>query len=136
MVVVPAWVVTAQSEGSAANCQLYRAIPKEEVLYVFAADGLNDIIRWCTQELCDDGELVDVVLARKKWLSFKHLREYASCAPYIYLYIIFLPCEHYLWGTIVSCRDVASHLRVLNTGETKITNFQVAVLVDKNIARL
>lgn len=31
-----------------------------EATHVFGADGLNDIVWWRTEELSDDGELVDV----------------------------------------------------------------------------
>ena len=104
--------------------------------YIFAANGLNDIIWWCTQKLCDNGELVDVIFAGEQRLPFKHLREYAPRAPYINLHVVFLPCKHDLWGTVVSCRHIARHLRVLNTGETKVTDLQVTILVHKDIAGL
>ena len=108
----------------------------KKMSYIFAANGLDDIVRWCTQKLRDDGELINVIFAGEQGLSFKHLREYASCAPYINFHVVFLPCKHNLRGTIVSSRNIARHLRVLNTGETKVANFQVTVLVHKDVAGL
>lgn len=49
-------------------------------------------------------------------------------------YIILLPCQHDLWCTVIARGYIASHLRILDTGETKITNLQVAVFIDQNVA--
>ena len=79
---------------------------------------------------------MDVVFARKQWLAFQHLRKDTTRAPDINLYIVFLPCEHDLWGSVVSRRDIAGHLRVLEAGKTEIADLQVTVFVDQDIARL
>jgi hypothetical protein len=50
--------------------------------------------------------------------------------------IVLLPRQHDLWRTVVSSRNVTSHLRVLDSGKTEIANLQIAVLVDKNVGRL
>lgn len=76
-----------------------------------------------------------MILPREQWLPFQHLRKYATGTPYIDLNIILLPREHDLGGAVVSCRDVACHLRVLDTGETEVANFEIAVLVDEDVAR-
>lgn len=38
--------------------------------------------------------------------------------------VVFLPGEHDLWGAVVSCRNISCHLRILNTGQTKIANLR------------
>ena len=103
--------------------------------YVFTADGLNNIIRWGTQELRDDAELVDVIFAREQRFPLKHLSKDAPCAPNIHLNVVFLPCEHDLWGTVVPRRHVARHLWVLDACQTKVTDFQITVLIDEDIGR-
>ena len=77
-----------------------------------------------------------MILSWEEGLSLQHFRKDASSAPNINLHIILLPCQHDFGGTVVSCRDIASHLWVLDTGETEIANLQVAVLVDQNIGWL
>jgi hypothetical protein len=47
-----------------------------------------------------------------------------------------LPCEHDLRGSVVSRGDIASHLRILDTGQTEVTDLQIAVLVDQDVAGL
>ena len=106
------------------------------VAYVFAADGLDNIIWGSTQEFCDDGELVDVVLSREERLALEHLSEDAASTPDVHLHIVLLPCEHDLGRSIVSGGDIAGHLRVLDTGEAEIANLQIAVLVDENVGGL
>ncbi len=95
---------------------------------------MDDFIWRSAQELCDDLKLVDVVFAREQWLPLEHLGEDASRAPYVHLHIILLPCEHDLGRSVVSRRNVACHLRVLNPGEAEVAYLQVAVLVDKDVA--
>ena len=97
---------------------------------------MNDIVRWCAQQFRDDGELIDVVLAREEWLALEHLCKDTTCTPDIDLDVVFLPCEHDFWRSVVSCRDIAGHLGVLNSGEAKIADLQIAVLVDEDIAWL
>ena len=104
--------------------------------YVFAANGLNDVVWWCTEELCDDRELVDMVLAWEKRLALEHFGKDATSTPDVDFDVVFLPGEHDLWSSVVSSRDVSSHLRVLNSGQTEIANLQITVLVDENITGL
>lgn len=104
--------------------------------YIFAADGLNNIIWGRAEKFCNDGELVDVVLARKEWLALEHFCKNAACTPNIYLHIIFLPGKHNLGSSVVSRGDVAGHLWVLYTGQTKVANLEIAVLVYEDVAGL
>lgn len=90
--------------------------------HIFAADGLDDIIRWCSQQLRDNGELIDVVLAGEEWLALEHLCKDAASAPDIDLDIVLLPGEHDLRGSVVSRRDISRHLRVLYPGQAKVTD--------------
>jgi hypothetical protein len=76
-----------------------------------------------------------MIFSWKKWLSLKHLCENTACTPDVHLDIILLPREHNLRRAVVSCGDIASHLGILNTGKTKIANFEIAVLIDKDITR-
>lgn len=110
-------------------------IPRGETC-VLAADGLDDVVGRGSEELGDDGELVDVVLSGEQWLALEHLGEDASRAPDINLDVVLLPGEHDLGGTVVSRRNISSHLGVLDPGQTEITDLEVAVLVDQDVARL
>lgn len=104
--------------------------------YVFAANGLDNIIRRSTQKFCDDGKLVDVVLSREERLALEHFREDATCTPDINLNIVFLPCEHNLRCAVVAGGNVSGHLRVLYTGQAEITDLQIAVFVYEDVAGL
>ena len=96
---------------------------------------MYDIVGWSAQELGDNRELINMILAWKEWLALQHFRKNASRAPNVHLDIIFLPRKHDFRRSIVPRRYITSHLRVLYPGQTKITDFQVAVLVDEDIAR-
>lgn len=107
-----------------------------ENTYIFAADGLYDILRRSSKKLGDDGELIDVVLARKEWFAFQHLGKDTTGTPDVDLYIVFLPCQHDLWRPVVARRNITSHLGVLDTSQTKVADFQITVLVDQDVAGL
>lgn len=77
-----------------------------------------------------------MVLSREQWLALQHLSKDASCTPDVNLNIVFLPCEHDFRSPIVSCRDVAGHLRVLYTCQAEIADFEIAILVDEDVAGL
>lgn len=62
------------------------------------------------------------ILSGKEGLSLKHLGENAPRAPNVHGNIVFLPREHDLGGAIIPRRHVASHLRILYSGKTKVTN--------------
>ena len=103
---------------------------------VLAADRLDHILRWSAQELGDDGKLIDVVLAGEQRFALEHFCEDTACAPDIDLDVVFLPCKHDLRRSIVSCRHIARHLRILDSCKTKVANLQVAVLVHEDVAGL
>jgi len=98
--------------------------------YVLAADSLDNIVWWGSEQLGDDGKLVDMVLAGEQRLALEHLGKDTSDTPDINLNIVLLPGEHDFGSSVVSRRDVTGHLRVLDTGQTKVANLQIAVLVD------
>lgn len=111
-------------------------VGRDGVLYVLAADGLDDIVRGGAQELGNDGKLIDVVFAREQRLSLQHLGEDASSTPYIHLHIILLPREHNLRRAIVSRGHVSRHLRILDAGQAKVADLEIAIFIDENIAWL
>lgn len=104
--------------------------------YVLAADGLDDIVWRSSEELGNDRELVHVVFSGEQWLALQHLCKDAACAPDIHLHVVLLPCKHDFGGSVVPRGDIARHLRILYARQTKIANLQIAVLIDKNVARL
>lgn len=75
-----------------------------------------------------------MVLAGEQRLSFQHLGENTACTPDVDFHVIFLPCKHDFRGSVVSRRNIAGHLGVLDTSKAKIANFQIAVFVDKDVA--
>lgn len=111
------------------------SIQGSRLSHVLARDCVDDIVGGCPEKLGDDGELVHMVLSWKQRLSFQHLGKNASGTPDVDLYIVFLPGEHDLWGTVVSCRDITRHLRILNPCKTEIADLQIAILVDEDITR-
>lgn len=103
---------------------------------VFAADGFNDILWWCPEEFGDDGELVDMILAREQGFALEHFCKDTAGTPDIHLDVVFLPSQHDFRGAVVAGRDIARHLRILDSGETEVTDLQIAILVDENVAGL
>lgn len=75
-----------------------------------------------------------MILPREQRFPFQHLSKYAPRTPYIHLDIILLPREHDFGSAVVSCRDVACHLGVLDTGESEVADFEIAVLIDEDVA--
>ena len=65
------------------------------------------------------------VLAREQWLALEHFRKNAAGTPDVDRDVVFLPGQHDFRSTVVSRRDVASHLRVLDSCEAEITDLQV-----------
>lgn len=103
---------------------------------MFRSNCVDDIIWRRSQQVCDDGELVYMVLPWEQRLSFKHFCKDTTSTPNIYLHVVLLPGKHDFWCSIITSRHVASHLRILDSGQTKVTDFQIAVLIDKNVGRL
>lgn len=104
--------------------------------YIFAADGVDDIVGRSAEELGDDGKLVHMILAREQGLAVQHLGKDTAGTPDVDLDVILLPSKHDLRGAVVARRHVAGHLRVLNARQAEVTDLQVAVLVHENITRL
>lgn len=97
---------------------------------------MDNVVRRRPQKLRDDGELIDMILPREQRLPLQHLRKDASRTPDVDLDIVLLPRQHDLGRTVVARRDVARHLRVLDTRQPEVADLQVAVLVDQDVARL
>lgn len=108
----------------------------DELEGVHRADGVDDVLRGRAQKVGDDGELVDVVLAGEERLALDHLGEDAARGPDVDLDVVLLPGEHDLGRAVVPGGHVAGHLRVLDTGEAEVADFQVTVLVDEDVAGL
>lgn len=77
-----------------------------------------------------------MVLSGEQGLALEHFGEDAACAPDIDFHVVLLPGEHDLRCSVVARRNVSSHLRILYTGQTKITNLKIAVLINEDVARL
>lgn len=104
--------------------------------YVFARDSVDNIIGRGAKKFSDDGELVDVILSGEQGLAINHLRKNAPGTPDIDFDVVLLPGEHDLRSAVVSRRNVASHLRILKSGKTKIANLEIAILVDQDVTGL
>ena len=76
---------------------------------------------------------MDVVLAWEEGLPFEHLCEDATSTPDIDCDVVFLPGQHDLGCTVISRRDIARHLGILNTCKTKVTDLEIAVFIDEDI---
>lgn len=103
---------------------------------VFGADGLDHVGRRRAQELCDDGELVDVVTAGEKRLALDHLGQNAPDGPEVHLGVVLLPRQHDLRRSVVPRGHVAGHLGVLDSGQAEVADLEVTVLVDQDVQRL
>ena len=101
--------------------------------HILATYSRDDIVWRRAEQLGDDGELVDVVLAGEQRLTLQHLGEDAACTPDIHFHIILLPCEHDLRRSVVSRGDVAGHLRVLYTRQAEVADLEVAILVHEDV---
>lgn len=73
---------------------------------------------WLTSINCVRGEngtvSVLTVFPGEQWFAFEHLREYTTCAPNVDGDIVLLPGQHNLRRTVISRRNVACHLGVLD----------------------
>ena len=103
---------------------------------IFACNGVDYIVGWSSEKLCDDRELIDVILAREEWFAFQHFCKYAPSAPDIHFDIVLLPGQHDLWRPVVPRRNIAGHLRILDSRQAEIANLEVAILVDQDVAGL
>ena len=64
------------------------------------------------------------IFSREEWFPFEHLCENAPCAPDIDCDIVLLPCEHDFGRSVISRGDISRHLRILDSGETKIADLK------------
>lgn len=74
------------------------------------------------------------ILSGEQWLSFQHFSKDTASTPNIDSNVVLLPSQHNFRCTIISGRDITRHLWVLNTRQTEITNLEITVFVDQNIA--
>ena len=74
-----------------------------------------------------------MILSWEQWLALQHLSKDASRTPDIHLHVVLLPCKHDLRCPVVSCRDIASHLRILYTCQAEVADFEVAVFVHEDV---
>jgi hypothetical protein len=77
-----------------------------------------------------------MVLSGEQRLALQHLCKDASRTPNVNLHVVLLPCEHNLWRSVVSRRDISGHLWVLDTCEAEIADLEIAVLVYEDVAGL
>ena len=77
-----------------------------------------------------------MILAREKRLALQHFCENTSRAPDVDFHIVLLPREHDLRCSVVSRRDIASHLRILYACQAEVADFEVAVLVNEDVGGL
>ena len=97
--------------------------------------ALLDFLGRVSEELRDQGELVDVVLSGKEGPCQVHLCKDTSCAPDIDLVAVLLPCQHDLRRSVPPRYDVAGHVVLLLPREPEVDDFQVAILVYEDVAR-
>ena len=77
-----------------------------------------------------------MVFAGKEWFALHHLGKDTASTPNIDFDIVFLPGKHDFGGTIVPCRYVARHLWILQASESKVTDFEITILVHKDVGGL
>lgn len=105
-----------------------------EWTYILAIHSFHDLFGRLAQGLSDKRKLVHMVFSREERLSWHHFRQNAPDTPDIYSIAIFLPCQHDLRCSIVSCCDIACHLVVLLSSQSEIADFQITIFVDQEIA--
>jgi len=103
---------------------------------VLAGNRVNDVIRRGAEQLRNYRELVDVILSREERLALEHLSKDAASTPNVNLNVVLLPREHNLRCAVISRRDIAGHLGVLYAGKAEITDLEITVLVDEDVAGL
>lgn len=94
----------------------------------------DHIIRRLTQQLCNHTELIDMILSGEKRSTQEHLGEDTSRTPDIDFFIVPAPSEHDLGGAVIPGRNVTGHFVLLDTGQTEVADFQIAVFVDEDVA--
>lgn len=135
-----------------------------EHAHILAANGLDHILRGRAQQLRDDRELVDVWIGSagqsprrthdpcpgravvpqaspqrcnpRSRCPLRRVSSVGNAGGRRTSNVVLLPGEHDLGGAIVARGDVARHLGVRETGEAKVANLEIAVLVDEDVGRL
>lgn len=102
--------------------------------HILTGNCVDDIIWGSAEKFGNDGKLVDVILSGEQRLALEHLGKDTPSTPDINFHIVLLPGKHNLGGAVISRGDISGHLGILNSGETKVANLQIAVLVDQDIA--
>lgn len=90
----------------------------------------NNILRRTPQQLRNNTELIDMILAWKNRPSKQYFSKDTARAPNVDFLIVSSPGQHDLRCAVVPRRDVAGHLGLLHAGETEVADFQIAVIVD------
>lgn len=75
-----------------------------------------------------------MILPQEKRSPRHHLGEDTSRAPDVDFLVVPSPGEHDLGCAVVSRRNIACHLRFLHAGQAKVADFEIAVLVDEDVA--
>lgn len=104
--------------------------------YTLTEYRLHHLLRWLSQNFSDKGKLVYMVFSREKWRFENHLGQNTPDTPHVNTVSVFLPCQHDFRRAIIPSRDIAGHLGVLFSGQAKVTNFQVAVIINQNVSWL
>lgn len=75
-----------------------------------------------------------MVLPLEDGVSKQHLSKDTANTPHVDFLVISSPGEHDLGRAVVACRHVAGHLRLLDPSQAEVAYFQIAVLVDEDVA--
>lgn len=75
-----------------------------------------------------------MILPQEKRSPCHHLGEDTSRAPDVDFLVVLSPGEHDLGCAVVSRGDVTCHQRFPHAGQAKVADFEITVLVDKDVA--
>mmetsp|Transcript_2529 Transcript_2529/g.7700 ORF Transcript_2529/g.7700 Transcript_2529/m.7700 type:complete len:200 (+) Transcript_2529:410-1009(+) len=105
-----------------------------KTLGFFAPDKVHIRLRWRPDDVGDELELVDIVLAGKEWLASEQLREDAAHGPDIDCLGVFAARKHDLRGTVPARDHILGEceLSVLEpAGEPEVAHLEIAVGVEE-----
>lgn len=125
------WVFGCKFTGQGLPFSLGQRLNKSQS--VFTANGFDDVVWWCAEQFRDDGELINMVLARKERFALQHLSEDTAGAPDVDLDVVFLPGQHDFRCAVIPGRDVAGHLRILNSRQSKVADLEITVFVHQDV---
>lgn len=103
------------------------------------SDESHIFVGWCSEYRNSSFDLIKIVITREKWCSSKQLSKDAADGPHIKSVGVVRSVQDNLWGTIPSSNDVLSKCGgslLVSSGQTKITNFQITVFVEEQVAWL